>query len=93
MRKLKLNWDELVVESFETTSASTGRGTVQGNASAFEDTCLTETDENSCPGSCEIMTCDENCGGGSWNGCGGGGSRITCVPTAPAGDTCCLQTC
>ena len=91
MNKLKLNWEELVVESFETARESSSRGTVRGHISYFHDTCLTETDELSCPGSCEPATCDGNCGGGS-GGCGGT-QVITCEPTGPAAGTCCFYGC
>ncbi len=34
MKKLKLNLDDLKIESFETTPELTGRGTINGHASA-----------------------------------------------------------
>jgi hypothetical protein len=91
MNKLKLNWDELVVESFETAAQPQARGTVRGHLSAFKDTCLTETDELSCPGTCEPATCDGNCGGGGTGNCGT--YEITCEPTGPADGTCCFYAC
>lgn len=92
MNKLKLNWDELVVESFETSAQPSGRGTVRGHISAIQDGCLTETDELSCPGSCEPATCDANCGPGTGGGCGGT-QHITCRLTGPAANTCCFAEC
>lgn len=46
MRKLKLDLDELVVESFDTHAAASGRGTVQGQAQ-YTDPRICET--NGCP--------------------------------------------
>lgn len=94
MNKLKLNWDALVVDSFETASEQTARGTVRGHISYFHDTCLTETDELSCPGSCEPDTCYAGCGGGTVNCSVGCNSQaITCSPTAPQAETCCHYPC
>lgn len=88
MNKLRL--ETLVVESFETSQGEFSRGTVRGYISAFQDGCLTETDELSCPGTCEPATCAEQT-------CGPGGGTetdaLSCRATGPWGDTCCQQPC
>lgn len=89
MDKLKLNWQELTVESFDTAAAVPSLGTVHANASSFQEGCNTETDELSCPGSCEPATCDGYCGTGG----GGGTNDITCQLTGPAANTCCFADC
>ncbi|HEX6373514.1 MAG TPA: hypothetical protein VF006_31605 [Longimicrobium sp.] len=71
MRKLKLELDSLVVQSFETTTPEgPARGTVHGRAEAGPDTpyCGTVdvnckyTEQYSCEGTCED-TCAESCYG------------------------------
>lgn len=64
MRKLKLEMDVLVVESFAThAAAETGRGTVDGRGETkFDPSC----------GTCETWigpTCDASCGGTCDTGC------------------------
>jgi hypothetical protein len=92
MNKMKLDWETLVVESFETDSVEPIRGTVHGNASYIQQGCLTETDELSCPGSCDPATCDGHCGYGT-GGCDNSQYIVTCQPTGPAPGTCCIYEC
>ncbi|HEU0012485.1 MAG TPA: hypothetical protein VFQ45_02315 [Longimicrobium sp.] len=55
MRKLKLDLDELEVQSFDTTTdPGAPRGTVHG----------AETDEETCEKSCWWGTCELHCSGG-----------------------------
>jgi hypothetical protein len=56
MNKLKLNLDELSVESFDTTRSEKNRGTVFGE----QCTCWTACGQNTCPG---CPTCDNTCAG------------------------------
>jgi len=63
MKKLKLNLEDLKVESFETTKGNNARGTVFGQASLPG--CVTQYLQ---------YTCD-NCGGGT-NDCP---SNVTCM--------------
>jgi hypothetical protein len=52
--KLKLNLEQLSVESFDTTSVEKQRGTVVGE----QCTCWTRCGQNTCPG---CPTCDNTC--------------------------------
>jgi hypothetical protein len=54
--KLKLNLDELSVESFDTTRTEQKKGTVFGE----QCTCWTACGQNTCPG---CPTCDNTCAG------------------------------
>ena len=60
MKKLRLDIENLVVESFDTNEAATERGTVEGNA-RFTAQC--ETDEQGCSGfdSCGASWCGFGC--------------------------------
>jgi hypothetical protein len=93
MKKMKLDWDALDVESFETADAPSLRGTVQGNASYVWEGCLTETNENSCPGSCEPATCDDLCTTGTGTSDEPTERGPSCVMTSPWGNTCCQAEC
>jgi hypothetical protein len=86
MRKVRLELDTLVVETFAPAEARTERGTVRGHASLYWEDCYqTETcdpavypcgpSQQSCAGTCYENTCAPGCGGG-----GGGGSdpNYTC---------------
>jgi hypothetical protein len=55
--KLKLNLDELTIDSFDTTAGEKGRGTVMGEEQC---TCWTQCGQNTCPG---CPTCDASCNG------------------------------
>ncbi|HEY0019355.1 MAG TPA: hypothetical protein VGC13_23845 [Longimicrobium sp.] len=59
MRKLKLNLDQLTVDSFGTTPADEKKGTVLGEQCTCQTACT-------CPG---CNTCDAACGTG-WTNCG-----------------------
>lgn len=69
MRKLNLHLDEIVVESFPTTDATHGRGTVRGMDSATVDqdscvTCPSDLDTCvSCPNTCaaSCASCPLSC--------------------------------
>lgn len=52
MKKLKLDFDALQVESFHTAGAARGRGTVRGNAAARCDTNAYDCDGLTCGPSC-----------------------------------------
>ena len=81
MKKLKLNLDELKIESFETSvQKPNNKGTIHGNITGNtcdEPTCAGTCPENPCPTN---NTCETDCG---QNTCGG----MTCV------DTACVHTC
>ena len=71
MKKLKLNMEDLRVESFVTFSKdSLNRGTVQGNAASIlgtchgtcEDTCEVCTVPKTCPNTCGNTCDDPTCG-------------------------------
>jgi len=66
MRKLKLELEELSVESFETAGEAEERGTVRGNSfpTRFAQ-CIT----NACSGA-DGVTCDETCGYTCYATCG-----------------------
>ena len=70
MKKLKLNLEELKVQSFETSESYNKRGTVVGNAtiSACEEACLVtttcpppETEDATCHHSCYDTVCSFTC--------------------------------
>ena len=100
--KLKLNLDELTIDSFDTTSRESGRGTVVGEEQC---TCWTQCGQNTCPGcptcgetcnanvytcaySCD--TCDGSCGGSCWyTECPTNGQ--TCNPSNDPWQPCCPQ--
>lgn len=88
MRKLRLELDELVVESFAPAGSAAERGTVRGHVSLYWEDCLPsdtcqgagwpcEYTQQSCNGTCYVHTCQPGCGGsGGCNqsgGCGGSG--------------------
>lgn len=91
MRKLRLDLDALVVESFEPAQRQGARGTVRGHASLYWEDCYeSETcagagypcnpSDQSCAGSCFQATCAPGCGGGGGTGaaCGGSDPAVTC---------------
>ena len=86
MKKLKLNLDEIKVESFETnTIKSMVEGTVHGNVSGKNpaETCLT------CAYTCEGVTCVYTCANTCPNTCG-----YTCDdPTCPGQGVTCYAHC
>jgi hypothetical protein len=90
MRKLRLDFEQLTVESFDVTSdALRERGTVRGRISFPALTCdATECYQNtcdtcqSCPASC-WQTCGDTCGGSCGGTCG-----ATCDVCATNEETC-----
>ena len=98
MRKLKLEIDELRVESFDTRPTASGTGTVRAHvdlAEAENNEAITtpQTQQFSCIGTCKISclgsclvscdgTCDDLCSLGCSDGCTGS----TCLSGGPV---CC----
>lgn len=101
MKKLRLELDELVVESFTPEQASLARGTVHGHVSLYWEDC---SPSETCPGA--GWPCDhtqQSCGGTCYEascapgGCGGGGGQtagwvagmtcngVICVDMPPEG--------
>ena len=80
MKKLKLNLDDLKVESFLTSSKTNGKGTIHGNVTGGHEDCHTEFGYPTCD---EAWTCARTCEGT----CEGN----TCTPTCP--NTCEGYTC
>lgn len=80
MHKLRLQMDDLRVESFETTAAARAKGTVFGE----QCTCYTEC---TCPG---CPTCDATCGETCGNTCDAS-CAYTCAYTCD--DVSCGGTC
>ena len=74
MRKLRLELDALIVESFAPADGTGGRGTVHGHVSLYWEDCqyVSETcdgagwpcgpTEQSCGGTCYEYTCHPGCG-------------------------------
>jgi hypothetical protein len=88
MNKLKLQLDDLSVESFDTVAARTGKGTIFGE----QCTCYTQC---TCPG---CPTCDASCNGtcaATCNGSCDGTCDYTCPGCAPETqeDTCKQYSC
>ena len=84
MKKLKLQLDELVVESFATAAEQAGRGTVQGHWSC--DTCVEIDCSAACTGgSCEPGGTTTNPASGMGTICGPDGSNpnMSCFSDAP----------
>ena len=97
--KLKLELDELRVESFDTTAADgVARGTVRGNAGAYPaasadiDTCATQSPDCSWDSNC-ARSCPWTCAGDPVS-CGGSCDGATCPDTCQ--ESCygsCVRTC
>ena len=89
MRKLRLDLEHLSVESFDTTRAKPGSGTVYGE----QCTCYTAC---TCPG---CPTCDASCNGTCGDtcaaSCGGTCAGATCAERCATGepDTCVYTWC
>jgi hypothetical protein len=87
VKKMKLELDKVQVESFDTTSAGSGVGTVHGHATQFATCVPTEC--------CTNNTCETDCGcSGQWtcpgsiNGTCAGGA--TCYSTCHTGQCICI---
>jgi hypothetical protein len=93
MKKLRLNLDQLAVETFDVTftAAQTG-GTVRGHVSwPAPATCVnTDCEQNTCAETCRTCpdTCFYSCGGTCENSCEG-----SCVATCGPCDSDGVQTC
>ncbi|HWK88970.1 MAG TPA: hypothetical protein VNP72_03220 [Longimicrobium sp.] len=61
MRKLVLRVEELEVESFDTTAAEGGRGTVDAHQVVSVRICATEADLESCASGCTYEICSNPC--------------------------------
>lgn len=103
MKKLRLQMDDLAVESFTTSNAGGGRGTVEGHNTLGGDSCGAE---NTCgPQTCGAVYCVRDtvdplaCGGGGSGGCTSVGcpgptGMLSCAGcttydyTQAGGDTC-----
>ena len=92
MQKLKLDLEELAVETFDTTPVRLDRGTVLGHGpDTFQNTCMTCHTYCDCEPSSRTEvsgcgTCDASCGG----------SCDSCIDTCKAcgtGVTACQYTC
>jgi hypothetical protein len=91
MRKMRLQLDALVVESFAPAGLPQGRGTVHGHASLYWEDCYdSETcagagqpcdpTDQSCGGTCYEYSCHPGCGGtggGGWESHPGAGFPCT----------------
>lgn len=93
--KMKLNLDELDVESFDPMPAEEGNapGTLRGYLGTQEPFTCDSCEEETCGGTC---TCDPSCGGtctcgtscgGTCNTCGSTCGGLTCDSTDPC-NTC-----
>jgi hypothetical protein len=79
--KLKLNLEQLTIDSFDTAAPQKPKGTVFGE----QCTCWTQCGQNTCPG---CPTCDYSCNGTCNASCNG-----TCnCPTANTCDWSCYAT-
>jgi hypothetical protein len=89
MKKLRLNLDQLTVDSFDTAAAVVQRGTVRGEEQC---TCPTACNTNcTCPGcpTCDYTACgQESCNGSCFASCNG-----SCYFTECGGDTVYDHTC
>jgi hypothetical protein len=84
--KLKLDLDDLAVDTFDTTRGEKSRGTVFGE----QCTCWTYCGQNTCPG---CPTCDASCNGTCYASCNGTcncGTNNTCGYSCYDTDCGCL---
>ena len=82
MRKLRLDVDTLVVESFAPSKAQRDAGTVRGYLSAYYELCrVDDTWQQSC-------TCEPTCNAETCFNCGGGGNSAGCPGTGACTVTC-----
>ena len=95
MGKLRLNLDQLTVDSFDTATTAREKGTVFGEQCSCQTVCScpgcptcvnTECEQNTCLQSCD--TCDWSCGGSCWyTECPG--TNPTCDPSNFDPRQCC----
>jgi hypothetical protein len=86
MAKLRLNLDQLTVDSFDTADKPAKKGTVFGE----QCTCWTNCGQETCPGypTCDGTCAQESCGGSCYNTeCS---TCDTCNPTIANGLPCCI---
>jgi hypothetical protein len=95
MRKLKLQLEDLQIDSFQTTPAERPKGTVFGE----QCTCYTQCTCPGCP-TCDAScngTCDASCNGtcdATCNGCSGFTCDLSCDGYCPdTGRNTCFRTC
>ncbi|HEX2208098.1 MAG TPA: hypothetical protein VHG93_10485 [Longimicrobium sp.] len=92
MKKMKLNLEQLAVDSFDTSAAAEKRGTVFGE----QCTCHTQCTCPGCPTCQNYATCDQSCNGTCDASCvyGTCAGQYTCEGTC---DSCyftqCVNTC
>jgi hypothetical protein len=79
--KLKLNLDDLSVDSFDTSRSEKPKGTVFGE----QCTCWTQCAQNTCPG---CPTCDATCAGSCAATCAYTCDDATCAGCQTAGVSC-----
>ncbi|HSU16712.1 hypothetical protein [Longimicrobium sp.] len=82
MKKLKLEVEELAVESFATASQAQGLGTVRGHGTFRENTCqaVNSCGPHTCGNAyCVIETDSPDCGFGGTGTCGTGGASANCA--------------
>jgi hypothetical protein len=100
MRKLRLDLDQLTVDTFDTSTTAKEKGTVFGE----QCTCNTYCGQNTCPGcpTCDNTACNQNtcfvscescvsCGGSCFYTECGDSSMGTCDPTYGDPRQCCPQ--
>jgi hypothetical protein len=102
--KLRLEIEELAVESFSTQGAARGAGTVRGHDASYRcgttDACTEQScGAGTCYPSCDIVCGSYKCGGDTFD-CGTGGTSYNqpCVYTCDGANSCnaantCIQTC
>jgi hypothetical protein len=77
MPKLKLQLEDLAIDSFQTTPPESAKGTVLGE----QCTCWTRCGQNTCPG---CPTCDASCNGTCVNTCANTCDDVSCAGTCDA---------
>jgi hypothetical protein len=101
MAKLKLQLEDLMIDSFDTTPVEKAKGTVFGE----QCTCWTQCGQNTCPGcptcnascngTCDASACNGTCDASCNGTCGGYSCAYTCDWTCEytCGDSCGGYTC
>ncbi|HEX6370712.1 MAG TPA: hypothetical protein VF006_17450 [Longimicrobium sp.] len=94
MKKLRLNLDQLAVDSFDTAVPEEKKGTVFGEQCTCQTICTCPgcpTCDNTCPNTCAYSCDDMSCGGSCWyTECPGTGQYDhTCNATVQPFQECC----